>query len=266
MPETETRSLMLQTAVAALRETGLTVSLEHISMEDVIREAGVSRTAVYRCWPHKDQFIGDLILELAKTAIPIANTRSPEATTQFKDMFLHRLDDLHSPEARWRLATELVVTASSLDFQHTASLSAQWRTYFALVTTVMNLSDEELLASARQAIGASERQYRDRLSRNFGIIAEILGFRLVDPKHVPLAAVADLVIALIRGLILRNQTAEPETETNEHVSLPALGLTGILMRCFEIDPTVAWDAARADHLRKMLSESDDFFSLSNDGE
>jgi hypothetical protein len=62
-----------------VNRTGLTVSLEHLSVEDVIREAGVARSAVYRRWPYpyKDLFLSDLANELAKAAIPTAayNTR-----------------------------------------------------------------------------------------------------------------------------------------------------------------------------------------------
>ena len=61
---------MLQAAVAMVNRTGLTVSLDHISLEEVIRDADVSRSAVYRRWPYKDLFFSDLVKELAKKATP----------------------------------------------------------------------------------------------------------------------------------------------------------------------------------------------------
>jgi AcrR family transcriptional regulator len=57
---------MLKAAVAMVNRTGLTVSLDHISFEDVIRDADVSRSAVYRRWPYKDLFFSDLVKELAQ--------------------------------------------------------------------------------------------------------------------------------------------------------------------------------------------------------
>jgi hypothetical protein len=56
---------MLKAAVAMVNRTGLTVSLDHISFEDVIRDADVSCSAVYRRWPYKDLFFSDLVKELA---------------------------------------------------------------------------------------------------------------------------------------------------------------------------------------------------------
>ena len=61
---------MLEAATALVNETGLTVSLEHISLEEVIRAAGVSRSAAYRRWPYKDLFFSDLLKELARAASP----------------------------------------------------------------------------------------------------------------------------------------------------------------------------------------------------
>jgi AcrR family transcriptional regulator len=53
---------MLDAAGAMIGRTGLTVSLEHLSFEDVIHQAGVARSAVYRRWPYKDLFFSDLLL------------------------------------------------------------------------------------------------------------------------------------------------------------------------------------------------------------
>ena len=61
---------MLRSALAMVHQTGLTVSLEHISFEDVIRAADVSRTSAYRRWPHKDLFFSDLVLQLARDPAP----------------------------------------------------------------------------------------------------------------------------------------------------------------------------------------------------
>jgi len=70
LPDEELRRRTLRAAVAMVHHAGLTVSLDHISFEDVIRDADVSRSAAYRRWPYKDLFYGDLIEELAKEGAP----------------------------------------------------------------------------------------------------------------------------------------------------------------------------------------------------
>src|SRR5689334_20987803 len=56
---------MLDAAQSLVEETGLTVSLEHLSFEEVIQRARVSRSAAYRLWPYKDEFFVDLLCDLA---------------------------------------------------------------------------------------------------------------------------------------------------------------------------------------------------------
>ena len=75
LSDRQTEERMLQAAVAMVHRTGLTVSLDHISLEEVIRDADVSRSAVYRRWPYKDLFFSDLVKQLAKDATTTCSRR-----------------------------------------------------------------------------------------------------------------------------------------------------------------------------------------------
>jgi AcrR family transcriptional regulator len=70
LSDQETERRMLGAALAVVSRTGLTVSLDHLSFEDIIRDADVSRSAVYRRWPYKDLFFSDLVKQLALDAAP----------------------------------------------------------------------------------------------------------------------------------------------------------------------------------------------------
>ncbi|WP_148673215.1 hypothetical protein [Tsukamurella tyrosinosolvens] len=64
---------------------GLGTGLEHIRLEDVVRDADVSRTAAYRCWPQREDFLADVLAALAEPALPIASTRGARATTVVRE-------------------------------------------------------------------------------------------------------------------------------------------------------------------------------------
>lgn len=260
--EAETRQLALQTAVEEIREHGLAVGLESLNMEDVIRESGVSRTAFYRLWPVKDQFIGDLVVELAKDAIPTQNTRGKDATELLRSTLLSRLDEMSGAESRWQLALDLILGASVPDLDQSASLTSQWRTYFALVAAVMSMPEGEVKDSALEQINNSEKAYRQRLVSNFDLMATLFGLCLRESSKATLEDVADLVIATARGLVLRDQLSSAPPDHG----LVRLSYVAILSQCFQNDPEVVWDLQRIDELRSLLTDYADLFVSSDEGE
>src|SRR5271169_4534453 len=113
LSDAETERRMLDAAVAMVHATGLTVSLDHISLEDVIRDADVSRSAVYRRWPYKDLFFSDLVKQLAKDATP---TIVNDELELMRRVMAEHDDWLETPELRHGLVVELFRRLSLLDF------------------------------------------------------------------------------------------------------------------------------------------------------
>jgi AcrR family transcriptional regulator len=131
LSDQETEQRMLQTAMAMVHRYGLTVSLDHISLEEVIRDADVSRSAVYHRWPYKDLFFSDLVKELARSATP---TILGDELALIRRLVAERLDWLDTPELRHALVIELIRQLALLDFQALYG-STRWRTYLALHAT-----------------------------------------------------------------------------------------------------------------------------------
>ena len=263
LPEEETEQRMLQAALAMVNRAGLTVSLEHISFEDVIREADVSRSSAYRRWPHKDLFFSDLVLELARDPAPGIFA---DEVDLIRRIVAGRLDELAAPQARRALVVELFRQLPVLDFE-TLYASPGWRTYQALHATLLSLADGALRRQVQAALARAEQDHLARVARAWKLMAGMLGFRPRAEAGVTFETLAVLVNATMRGLVMTALTvpdvavhrtaAQPfgAPEAGEW-SLPALGLAAIATAFLEPDPEFTWDAARAAAIRDALTSPD----------
>ena len=257
----ETEQRMLQAAVAMVSRTGLTVSLEHISFEDVIRDAGVSRSAVYRRWPYKDLFFSDLVKELAQKATP---TIVSEELDLIKRVAAERTDWLETPELRQRLVVELLRRLSELDFQ-TLYGSPEWLTYLALHATFLSIADEELRDQVQAALAQSEHDHIARVASAWERLTGLIGYRLRPELGATFETVATLVDSAMRGLVI-TALSVPEVATyralarplgaasTDEWSLPGLALASIALAFLEPDPAVEWDAERIARVRRAMAD------------
>ena len=260
LPEDETEQRMLQAALAMVNRAGLTVSLEHISFEDVIREADVSRSSAYRRWPHKDLFFSDLVLELARNPAPGIVADEMEL---IRRIVTGRLAELADPQARRALVIELFRQLSVLDFE-TLHASAGWRTYLALHAVLGSLADSGLRSQVQAALAQGEQDHLARVARAWELMAGLFGFRLRPEAGVTFETLAVLLDATMRGLVMAALTepgiaaqrtaAQPfgAPEAGEW-SLPGLGLGAMATAFIEPDPDFTWDEGRAAAIRAALA-------------
>jgi AcrR family transcriptional regulator len=247
----ETGQRMLQAALTMVHRTGLTVSLDHISFEEVIRDADVSRSAVYRRWPHKDLFFSDLVKELAASATP---TIVSDELDLIRRVVAERQDWLDTPELRHRLVTELFRRLSLLDFE-TLYGSAGWRTYLALHATFLSIADGELRCQVQAALARTEQEHMDRLAQAWQQLTALLGYRLRPGSGATFETIAILLTATMRGLVLmalsmpdigtrRTSASAFGTQRSQEWSLPALGMGAVALALLQPDPAVEWDDER----------------------
>jgi AcrR family transcriptional regulator len=259
LTDEQTRERMLTTAIDMINRTGLTVSLDHISFEEVIRAADVSRSTAYRHWPYKDLFFSDLIRQLAVTASP-SIVRDEIALV--KEVLAEHADWLATPELRHALILELIRRLAVLDFQ-TVLASPGWRTYLALHATFSSLSDSSLRAQVQTALAQAEAARIAQVARAWQQLAALFGYRLRPELSATFATLATLVSAAVRGLVLTarstpdiaDQTlaARPFGAAGDgQWSLAATAIAAIATAFLEPDPQATWDQQRLDEIHHVL--------------
>ena len=263
LTDQETEQRMLAAAARMISSTGLTVSLEHISLEEVIREADVSRSTVYRRWPHKDLFFSDLVLALARDPAPGIFADEMDL---IRRITTGRLDELADPQARRDLILELFRRLAVLDFE-TLYAAPGWRTYLALHATMPSLADAGLRNQVQATLAQAGQEHLSRVAQAWKLMTGLLGFRLRPEAGVTFETLAVLVDATMSGLVMSAMTrpdivgrriaANPfDASRAGDWSIPALGLAAMATAFFEPDPEFTWDATRVTAIRAALTAPD----------
>jgi AcrR family transcriptional regulator len=262
LSDEETERRMLDAALAMVNRTGLTVSLEHISFEDVIRDAGVSRSAVYRRWPYKDLFFSDLLKELARATAPAATVSEETGKEVLRRVLAVHRGDLASAQDRHDLVTEMVRLAALADFEAVYS-STEWRTYLALQVTFLSLPRGASRDEIQVALARSEQGFIDRIARAWERAVAVLGYRLRPETGGSFATIATLASATLRGQVIM-ALSNPELATQRVRANPAgastaadwsligMAAASIATTFLEPDPEVEWDEQRLVSLRDLL--------------
>ncbi len=250
IPDEETERRVLDAAVRAVSELGLTVSLEHLSFEEIIRDADVSRSSVYRRWPYKDLFFADLLLELARSTDLYDESDHPlvDALATIEE----RRDDLRTDAGRRALVVDLLHRSLEQDLESVYA-SPRWRTYIALNATFAGLPDGDLRARVGDALKATERRFTAQRAALLARVIPLLGYRLVAPLEDPdgYELLAYAVGSTYTGLIIR-ALSDPDLLTHKRPLQPpgaphpddwstaALIATTTFLAFIEPDPTSTW--------------------------
>jgi AcrR family transcriptional regulator len=267
LSDEETGRRMLDAALAMVNRSGLTVGLDHISFEDVIRNAGVSRTAVYRRWPYKDMFFSDLLRELAEGTAPAAAVSEETSRQLLGSVLAGAAGDLASTRARHDLVTEMLRVAAVNDLLAVHG-SPEWRTYLALQASFLSLPDGALRDDIRAALARSEQRFIDRVAQGWESVASLLGYRPNQAAGGSFQLIATLASAVMRGLALMALSNEELLTRTVHGNPTGASYSAdwspigaaaasIAATFLEPDPDVVWDDERLANLRNLLGAGPD---------
>ncbi|WZH35611.1 MAG: hypothetical protein PIR02_12585 [Microbacterium enclense] len=196
----ESRRRVMGTAVGMLERTGLTVSLEHLNLEDLIRAADVPRSAFYRLWPAKDRFFADLLVELATTSESNDAMFYPGTQDVAYGVIEKYERLLATHDGRVAVLREVARVATRVNFEH-FSESVSWRSHVTLVATANSLADAEHRDRVAAALQETERRFIERTAGFYGTALAGLGFSFYPGASAEL--LAGLGAAVVEGLAQR---------------------------------------------------------------
>jgi len=261
LSDAQTRERMLQAARNRVNREGLTVSLEHISFEDVIRDAQVARSTAYRHWPAKELFFADLVVDLARAgSVSALRTEIDQIRSGF-DAFD---GDLADPAQRRRLLLELTRTLIDIDLAAIGD-SPDWRTYLALHATVAGLRPGDLRERLQQALAESESRRVARVTLAWSQLTTLLGQRVRPELETDLESLTRTLTAVMNGMLLTAATdpqlsrsrvaaGPPGTAAAGSWSLAAVTVGSLVETFLESDPDADWDPSTAARVHAALDE------------
>jgi AcrR family transcriptional regulator len=262
--DAETERRMLDAALEMIATRGMSVSLEHLSLEEVIGAAGVSRSSAYRRWPYKDLFFSDLLVELARSTN--LENEGAEPLRQAQALLAARVQELRTHTSRRDLIIEMLRTAVQADFEG-IYLSPRWRTYITLNATFLGLPDGDLQRTVGAALAQTEQRFTTLRAQIAAEMTDLLGYRLVPPLTAPdgFELMASAVGSAITGLVIK-ALASPQLVAERRLlrafgstrpaewSVPAFVIVGVALSYLEPDPAVRWDQARIRTVAAQLSQ------------
>ncbi|MBT9605727.1 hypothetical protein [Microbacterium sp.] len=196
----ESRHRVMTTAVGMLDSSGLTVSLEHLNLEELIRAAEVPRSAFYRLWPAKDRFFADLLVELATTSESNDAMFYPGTQDVAHGIIGKYQHLLATHDGRVAVLREVARVATRVNFEHFSG-SVSWRSHVTLVATASSLADAEHRERVASALQETERRFIDRTAEFYGTALASLGFSFYPGASAEL--LAGLGAAVVEGLAQR---------------------------------------------------------------
>lgn len=240
MSRAEIEGTLLKTATDLVRDNGLTVSLEHLRLDELMDLADVPKTSFYRVWSSKEAFFARLLEELVVPNGGVGAAFDPMTLDVARGVIEQNVDLLETSSGREELLAEAIRLGAAQNFRSLRG-SSSWQTYMAILATLPGIGDEAARDRIKQALQVTENYFIDRMAEFYDSMLPLLRFRLragVTTHHVAAVGAAvveglveravvspDLVDDLIPGTGLRGEKVEWH--------LAAIGFWGVVRSLVE---------------------------------
>lgn len=251
-PRSKPSDRIVDAAIARIRERGITVGLDGISLEEAIAASGVSRATAYRHWPSRTEFLREVLVRVVRDA-----HLEPEGTEEvdtIRAFVAARRDDLATSAGRRTLVVEVLRISLEADFRRLAA-SREWRDYLALRATCSSLPEGDLRTTVTAELAAAERSFVAHRAAVYSRLPMLLGYRLIAPlaDGVGFDVMSEAMGALMTGLVVRASVAEETASFRARAFGSSLesrwtsttyALVAAVLSYLEPDPSIRWTTAR----------------------
>lgn len=212
---------MLQVAVERVQAEGLRLDYANIGLEDLIRAAGVPRSTVFRIWPDRVAFVGDLVRALFE-ADPGFDAGFDEATLRHIEQAVASGVGAVKPEERGLAALRETLRVSVAHNIVAVESTIAWRAYRTMSAALASGDAVPGGSEARALLSEIEDRYLDRMAHTYGALNEAHGLRMRDGVTERDLAVA--IVAMIDGMSDHRRIDQESIDAPRRVALGPEGV------------------------------------------
>jgi AcrR family transcriptional regulator len=253
---------IVDAAIARIRERGISVGLDGISLEEAIAASGVSRATAYRHWPNRTEFLRAVLVRVVREARLVPE--GEEEIEAIRRFLIPRRAQFATEAGRRTVVVECLRISVDADFRRLAT-SREWRDYLALRATCSSLPEGDLRTTVTAELAAAERSFAAHRATVYSRLPRLLGYRLVPPlsEQRGFELMAATMGALMTGLVVRAAVAEEVkpfrirafgSSLRSEWTSTSYGLVSTFLSYLEPDPTIEWSAERTTASIEQLKE------------
>lgn len=192
---------LLETAKKLIHENGLTVSLEHLRLDELMELADVPKTSFYRVWDSKEAFFARLLEELVLPDEFGGAAFDPETQRIGREVVENHPEMLATAETRKQLLLEAIRLGAERNYVALTE-SLLWKTYTVVRAALRGMADVDTRDRLQAALRAAELHFINRMATFYAELLPVLNYQLkpgITTEHI--AAVG---AAVVEGLVQRS--------------------------------------------------------------